>query len=96
MYLDPYATDVMKMQVRNLITRLIQLQFTKHSFVFSALGDNLHSIAQMKALTGQIVNDVNTTHLGDCLLKHPSNGYYQQLLDDADPSMDRDSQGTFL
>ena len=86
----------MKRQVRNLITRLIQLQFTKHRFVFSALGDNLHSIAQMKALTGQIVNDVNTTHLGDCLLKHPSNGYYQQLLDDADPPMDSALQGTFL
>jgi hypothetical protein len=48
------------------------------------------------ALTGQIVNDVEATRLGDCLLKPPSDGYYRQPLDDADPAMDRNLQGTFL
>jgi hypothetical protein len=37
------------------------------------------------ALTGQIVNDVEATQLGDSLLKPPSDGYYRQPLDDADP-----------
>ena len=68
---------------------------SQHSWVFASMRDNIHSIAQILTLLGQVGRNVEGATINACLLRPPSTGYYTYPLTE-DESNSKQLQGVLL
>jgi hypothetical protein len=51
---------------------------TSHNYTFAVFRYNIHIMAQLLYIAGQVVPNVEATPMGGCLLRHPNTGYYRR------------------